>query len=100
MSSNNSKLYIEITDCIAQILCNSDIFITAKKRQQHLSLTKQATAGLANERQSDIKNPLGRPQIAVASTFRQLSLVRSLLYFHFWFASFASSNWSTDISMA
>ena len=37
--------------------------------------------------------------IAVDSTFRQLWLVRSLLYFHFWFASFASSNWSTDISM-
>ena len=32
--------------------------------------------------------------IAIASTFCQLSLVRSLVYFHFWFASFASSNWS------
>ena len=37
--------------------------------------------------------------IAVASTFCQLSLVCSLLYFYFWFSSFASSNWSTDISM-
>ena len=34
--------------------------------------------------------------IAVASTFCQLSLARPLLNFHFWFAS---SNWSTDISM-
>ena len=34
--------------------------------------------------------------IAIASTLRQLSLFRSLLYFQFWFAS---SNWSTDISM-
>ena len=32
-------------------------------------------------------------------TFRKLSLVRSLPYFHFWFASFASSKWSTDIAM-
>ena len=32
-------------------------------------------------------------QMAVASTFRQFSLVRSLLYFYFWFASFALSNW-------
>ena len=52
----------EITDCITQILYDSDICITAKKRQRHLSLTKQATGGLENERQSDIKTPLGRPQ--------------------------------------
>ena len=34
--------------------------------------------------------------IAVASTFHQILLFRSLLYFYFWFAF---SNWSTDISM-
>ena len=36
------------------------------------------------------------PIAVVASTFRQLSPVRSLLYFQFLFASW---NWSTDISM-
>ena len=41
---------------------DSGIFIIAKKWQRHLSLTKQATGGLANEQQSDIKN-LGRPQL-------------------------------------
>ena len=40
----------------------NNICILPKKRQKHLSLTRQSTGGLANERQSDIKNLLGRPQ--------------------------------------
>ena len=38
--------------------------IIAKKRQRYLSLTKQVTGGLANKRQSDIKNPFGRSHLS------------------------------------
>ena len=43
-------------------------------------------------------NPLGHrlDPAAVASIFCQLSFVRSLLHFYFWFDS---SNWSIDISL-
>ena len=40
---------------------DSDNCIVAKKLQRHLSLAKQTTGGLENERQSHIRTPLGRP---------------------------------------
>ena len=42
---------------------DSDTCILAEKRDRNLSLTKQATGGLANERPHAIENPLGRPQL-------------------------------------
>ena len=56
---------------------NSDICILAIKRQRHLSLTKQATGGLRNERQSDIENPLRRcSQASCSNTVHDLSTSR------------------------
>ena len=55
-------------------------------------------SALVNSR-LDLLQACALSQIAVASTFRQLSLVRPLLYFYFWFTSFAFSNWPTDISV-
>ena len=54
--------------------------IIAKKRQRHLSLTKQVTGGLANKRQSEIKNPFGRPYMYPVDAIIQLLNNLSMVY--------------------